>query len=72
MLRWRDYKYVAHLDDTHELYDLHQDPYELKNRINDPALADVARQLRERIIAWMDDHDDDAPDAQTLRQQLRS
>jgi arylsulfatase A-like enzyme len=35
-----------------ELYDLQADPYELKNLIEDPAHAAVAKELREKLKAW--------------------
>ncbi len=44
------YRYVANIgDEPDELYDLADDPWELRNRIDDPALADVARQLARRL-----------------------
>ena len=67
MLRWGDYKYVAHLRDTDELYDLKADPYELTNRIDDPAMADVLAEMRRRLARRMVEHDDNAPFAQGLR-----
>jgi uncharacterized sulfatase len=35
-----------------ELYDLQTDPYELKNLIDDPAHAAVAKELREKLKTW--------------------
>ena len=70
LVRWRHYKYVAHLDDLDELYDLEHDPCELHNRIGDPGLAGVRSQLQERLCRLMDACGDDAPDAQRLREQL--
>jgi len=67
LLRWRNYKYVAHLTDIDELYDLAKDPYELRNLIDDPSMADVLREMRDRLARWMAEHDDDAPFAQGLR-----
>src|SRR5262249_4162908 len=37
-----------------ELYDLGADPHELKNRIDDPALARLRDGLRRRLRAWME------------------
>jgi arylsulfatase A-like enzyme len=70
MLRWRNWKYVAHLDDRDELYDLDDDPYELHNRSLDPAAQEIRRALQARLLTQMDRFDDDAPDAQRLRAQL--
>ena len=50
MCRTRDYKYVRRLYEQDELYDLRADPGELHNRIDDPALAGVLAQLKERLI----------------------
>jgi arylsulfatase A-like enzyme len=69
-LRHDRYKYVAHLDDTDELYDLEDDPYELENSIDDPDLADVRAELRRRLVERMDETDDDGPDAMQLRREL--
>ncbi len=43
------YKYVWNLSDTDELYDLEDDPAELENRINDPALSTVRREFRNQL-----------------------
>jgi len=50
MVRWADYKYIFNAHDYDELYDLAEDPHELKNRIADPAYSEIAREGRERII----------------------
>ncbi|MEI7437105.1 MAG: sulfatase-like hydrolase/transferase [bacterium] len=44
------FKYVAALYDGDELYDLKQDPYELRNLINDPGCRDVIADLRRRVL----------------------
>lgn len=36
-----------------ELYDLHNDPFELKNLANDPAQAERQRKMRAELEAWM-------------------
>ena len=36
-----------------ELYDLAQDPYELKNIADDPACGKVKAELKKRLLAWM-------------------
>lgn len=43
-----------------ELYDLAADPRETRNLIADPATADVARDLRARLLAWMQRNGDPA------------
>ncbi len=50
MLRWRHYKYVYNAADWDELYDLDADPHEMNNRIDDPALRDVADECRQRLL----------------------
>jgi N-acetylglucosamine-6-sulfatase len=45
-VRTRNHKLVHWTRHGEELYDLEADPYELRNRIDDPALADVAATLR--------------------------
>ncbi|QDP94648.1 sulfatase [Microlunatus elymi] len=41
-----------------ELYDLAEDPYELRNRADDPALAEVRADLLARLGSWMAATDD--------------
>ena len=41
-----------------ELYDVQADPLQRHNRADDPALADVRRELLERLTAWMKQTDD--------------
>jgi len=52
------YKYVAALYDGDELYDLVDDPYEMKNLVDDPEHRDVKDGLRQRIIAHIECADD--------------
>jgi arylsulfatase A-like enzyme len=51
MCRTRDAKYVRRLYETDELYDLNSDPQELHNRIDDPALAPVLADLKEKLLS---------------------
>jgi arylsulfatase A-like enzyme len=52
------FKYVAALYDGDELYDLTDDPYELRNLIGIPAYHDVKADLRQRIVAHIERTDD--------------
>lgn len=61
MLRTERYKYVARLYEPDELYDLAEDPGEQVNRIGDPALADVAAQMKERALRWLIETADAVP-----------
>lgn len=47
------YKLVINLLTSDELYDLHEDPAEMRNLIDSPAHAQVRDQLHDRIIDWM-------------------
>ncbi len=50
MCRTRRYKYIHRLYELDELYDLQEDPQELHNRIDDPALAAVQTDLKQRLL----------------------
>ena len=52
MCRTSDFKYVRRLYEADELYDLHADPMELHNRIDDPSLEKVKRELRDRLLTF--------------------
>jgi len=52
MCRTKEFKYVRRLYEADELYDLRCDPRELQNRIDDPILAGVAAQLRDRLLTF--------------------
>ena len=52
MLRTREWKLVIRSAGKEELYDLKNDPQELYNRIDDPALSEVRNDLRERLLHW--------------------
>lgn len=58
MLRSGNLKYVFNAGDTDELYDLAQDPHELRNLAADPASASRLGDMRERLCDWMRQHDD--------------
>jgi arylsulfatase A-like enzyme len=70
LLYYKNYKYLAHLNDKHELYDLEKDPYEMVNRIDDPALSEVLRDIRIRLVKIMDDRGDNYEDANMLRKEM--
>jgi len=54
-IRTKRYKLVLNLLDKDELYDLADDPGEIRNRIDDPDLAEVRNELHEKLLAWMDE-----------------
>lgn len=52
------YKLVYNCWDLSELYDLQEDPFELRNLYVEPGLADVRRDLEGRLLAWMQQTND--------------
>ena len=61
MVRTDRHKLVFRETDDHELYDLETDRWELNNRFDDPALADVREQLERRMLHWCLRTDTDRP-----------
>jgi arylsulfatase A-like enzyme len=53
-LRWRDWKYGYNCSGPDELYDLAADPAETRNLIDHVDSREVARELRQRLLAWME------------------
>ncbi|MFC6823918.1 sulfatase-like hydrolase/transferase [Halopelagius fulvigenes] len=58
MVRTDRYKFVYNGPDTNELYDLREDPHELRNLADHPHYADVRREMQDRLVEWMDAVDD--------------
>jgi arylsulfatase A-like enzyme len=52
MLRTGAQKLVRRTTGENELYDLHSDPRELRNRYNDPAQAATRQTLESRLLDW--------------------
>ncbi len=69
-LRHGDYKYVAHLDDLGELYNISADPFETNNLINEPTMQPILGNLQERLRLWMARHEDNSAEAQRLLRQI--
>lgn len=53
MVRTGTHKFVRRPFEQDELYDLRDDPRELHNRINDPGIDSVRRDLEQRLLTWM-------------------
>lgn len=53
MIRTRTHKLCASAFDTYELYDMHNDPHEMRNLIADPAHAAIRAELQQRLMARM-------------------
>jgi len=61
MCRNDRFKYVRRLYEQDELYDLTEDPLELDNRIEDPALQRELLSLKERMLTWYQETADVVP-----------
>lgn len=71
------YKYVRNEGDLDELYDLDEDPYELRNLAGDARFSDTRAALANRLAAWQDrtgdrPGDPDSPWQQFLRRKARA
>ncbi len=60
ILRTPRWKLILNEGDRDELYDLTEDPFELRNRLRFPAMPipSALPRLRSRLLAWMKTHDD--------------
>ena len=61
MCRTKQFKYVRRLYEQDELYDLHSDPGEQCNRINDPSLREVLMAMKDRMLRWYQETADVVP-----------
>jgi arylsulfatase A-like enzyme len=52
MCRTKTHKYVRRLYEMDELYDLVNDPHELRNQINNPAYRDILAELQDRLLTF--------------------
>ena len=53
MLRTAKWKLSIYADDLGELYNLNEDPYEMKNLYDDPGHANIVNKLQQRLIQRM-------------------
>jgi len=67
MCRTKHYKYVRRLYESDELYDLRSDPGERCNLIDDPSMAGVLAQLKERLLTFYLETGDVVPHDTDLR-----
>lgn len=58
-IRDERFKYVWNPQDVDELYDLEDDPWELRNRAGDPEFAGEKERLRSSLLAWLRESGDD-------------
>ena len=61
MIRTDQYKLIMRETGDHELYDLHEDRWELDNRYEDPAVSHIRQDLMAQLIDWMLKTDPDQP-----------
>lgn len=70
VLYWQHYKYVAHLDDMDELYDLEADRFEMRNLVGVESMHDVLRAMRQRLAALLGAYEKLSDDACRLWREL--
>jgi arylsulfatase A-like enzyme len=56
-IRYKGYKYGWNGTGGNELYDLANDPYELKNVIDLPEFHDIKQMMIDKLLDWMDEND---------------
>ena len=64
MVRTRRWKYNYYPEGFAELYDLQNDPHEMKNLADDPAQREVVFEMKDRLLHWLttaDETDQIAP-----------
>lgn len=61
MCRTKTRKYVRRLYEKDELYDLEQDPHELRNLIDNPSYASDRTELKDRMLTWYQETCDTVP-----------
>jgi arylsulfatase A-like enzyme len=62
MLRTSEFKYTRYQVHGEELYNLQEDPQELRNLADDPSYADAKAQLSAKLDRWIIEHDDPFPE----------
>ena len=58
MIRFGDYKYVFNTGDREELYNIKEDPHELKNLDKSVEHQDTLRRIKKRLYDWLQEHND--------------
>ncbi|RYX86493.1 hypothetical protein EON83_02145 [bacterium] len=69
--RWAKWKFVAHLNDRYELYDLERDPYELENLAQSLESGHILAFGCEQLLRLMEQSDDNSADSLALRDQIQ-
>ncbi|UQZ81131.1 Arylsulfatase [Paenibacillus konkukensis] len=71
-IRTNDWKLCVYANGEGELYDLKQDPHELRNRFDDPACAGVRTDLERKLLQWTMDKEDRLPLNHTVKISMQS
>lgn len=58
MIRTQDFKFNRHIHWGDELYNLKNDPHELKNLAKNPKYAAIKGDLVKKLDRWIADHKD--------------
>ncbi len=58
MIRTHRYKLNKYIGYRSELYDMKNDPYELKNLADEPEYAEIMEELSHKLDEWIRNHDD--------------
>ena len=60
--RWKYVRYIDPEPPVEQLFDLRNDPHELKNRIDDASLHGVRDRLKRELFEWLSSVGDDLPE----------
>lgn len=61
MIRTQEYKYIRHLYEMDEFYDLRNDPTESRNEIENPKYASMVTDLSQKMLTWYQESCDIVP-----------
>lgn len=61
MMRTDRYKYVSRITGEDELYDLEEDPREIRNLIDDPSMAELIVRMQRDMLKWLQRTSDIVP-----------
>jgi arylsulfatase A-like enzyme len=67
MIRMGDFKYIERLYEHNELYDLKNDPWELRNLAADPKYAEMIMDFKERLLRFYMETTDFVPNKRDKR-----
>ena len=70
MLRTEKWKYIWNLTDVDELYDMENDPWEMKNLAREPEMTALLAELRKKLYGLLEKEDPDLVKTDWLKRQL--